>query len=129
MSSFIRNVAFDCADPYALATFWADVIGHPVHPECAPGDHEVVIEPPGGLRLYFQVVPEPKTIKNRVHVCLQPADRSRDEEIDRLVGTKATIADDRREADGSGWVVLLDPEGNEFCLTRTDAERHPVKVL
>ncbi|MEV4137697.1 VOC family protein [Dactylosporangium sp. NPDC049742] len=118
MVSFLRNVAFDCADPYALASFWAEVIGHPVHPDCSPGDAEVVIEPESGPRWYFQAVPEPKTLKNRVHVCLRPGDRDRDAEIDRLLALGATLADDRREPDGTGWAVLLDPAGNEFCMTR-----------
>lgn len=124
MVSFIRNVSFDCADPYALATFWSEVIGHPVHPECAPGDDEVVIEPPAGPRLYFQAVPEGKVVKNRVHVCLQPGDRDRDAEVDRVEKLGATILTDCRTPDGDGWVVLGDPAGNEFCLTRSDDERH-----
>jgi len=118
MVSFIRNVAFDCVDPYALAGFWAGVVGHPVDPECAPGDHEVVIEPPAGPRLFFQAVPEGKVVKNRVHVCLEPGDRDRDAELDRVLALGATVAADHREPGGTGWIVLLDPEGNEFCLTR-----------
>jgi predicted enzyme related to lactoylglutathione lyase len=125
MVSFIRNVSFDCPDPYALALFWSDVVGHPVHPECAPGDHEVVIDRPGGPRLFFQAVPEPKTVKNRVHVCLQPGDRDRDAEITRLVDLGATIQADFRTPDGGGWAVLLDPAGNEFCVSLSEAERHP----
>ncbi|GAA0723355.1 VOC family protein [Dactylosporangium roseum] len=117
MASFIRNVAFDSPDPFALAEFWSGVVGHPVHPECAPGDEEVVIEPPGGPRLFFQAVPEPKVVKNRVHVCLQPAEGGRDAEVDRLLGLGATLAADRRRPDGTGWVVLHDPHGNEFCVT------------
>ncbi|NMO49838.1 VOC family protein [Actinoplanes sp. TBRC 11911] len=123
MASFLRNVSFDCADPYALAQFWSEVVGHPVHPESAPGDDEVIIEPPDGPRLYFQAVPERKTVKNRVHVCLQPDDRNRDAEVDRLLKLGARIAGDHRTPDGAGWVVLLDPAGNEFCMTRSAAER------
>jgi predicted enzyme related to lactoylglutathione lyase len=123
MVSFIRNISFDCADPYALAQFWSEVVGHPVHPECAPGDDEVIIEPPGGPRLYFQAVPERKTVKNRVHVCLQPDDRDRDAEVDRLLALGAQMHDDHRTEDGAGWAVLLDPAGNEFCMTRSAAER------
>ncbi|WP_426510958.1 VOC family protein [Dactylosporangium sp. McL0621] len=118
MVAFIRNVSFDAGDPFALAQFWSGVVGHPVHPECGPGDAEVVIEPPGGPRLYFQGVPETKTIKNRVHVCLQPGDRSRDEEVDRLLGLGATLLADHRNGPDDGWAVLGDPEGNEFCVTR-----------
>jgi hypothetical protein len=124
MVSFIRNVAFDCADPYALAQFWSEVVGHPVDPEFVPGDTDVVIEPPNGPRLYFQGVPEGKTVKNRVHVCLQPGDRDRDAEVDRLVALGATVAGDHRRPGGDGWVVLLDPAGNEFCVTLSAGERH-----
>lgn len=117
MTSIIRNVAFDCADPYVLAVFWSEVVGHPVAAEFAPGDHEVVIEPPGGPRLYFQAVPESKQNKNRVHVCLQAPDIGRDAEIERLLAVGATLFDDHRKPDGTGWAVLQDPAGNEFCLT------------
>ena len=123
VTSIIRNVSFDCADPYVLAVFWSEVVSHPIAPECAPGDREVVIEPPGGPRLYFQAVPESKTVKNRVHVCLQSPDLGRDAEVDRLVALGATILADHRAPDGAGWVVLQDPAGNEFCLTRAESER------
>jgi hypothetical protein len=125
MVSFIRNVSFDCFDPYALAQFWSAVVGHPVDPDLVPGDTEVVIEPPGGPRLFFQAVPENKAVKNRVHVCLQPGDRDRDTEVDRLLALGAKISDDYRTSDGDGWVLLLDPAGNEFCMTRSAAERRP----
>jgi predicted enzyme related to lactoylglutathione lyase len=118
VTSFVRNVSFDCADPYGLAQFWSGVVGHSVDRQCRPGDEEVVIAPSGGPRLYFQAVPERKTVKNRVHVCLQPAGGDRDTEVTRLVGLGATLSADRRGPDGDGWVVLLDPEGNEFCVTR-----------
>jgi predicted enzyme related to lactoylglutathione lyase len=123
MVSFIRNVSFDCPDPYALAQFWSEVVGHPVDADFGSGDTEVVIEPPAGPRLFFQAVPEGKTVKNRVHVCLQPDDRNRDAEVDRLLALGAAVADDHRTPDGGGWVVLLDPAGNEFCMTRSAAER------
>jgi predicted enzyme related to lactoylglutathione lyase len=60
-------------------------------------------------------VPEPKQVKNRMHVCLQP-DVPRDDEVARLLGIGATMFDDQRKPDGTGWVVLADPEGNEFCV-------------
>ena len=118
----IRNVAFDCADPYRLASFWSEVVGHPLHEEDAPGEPVAMIEQPDGPTLYFAQVPEPKTVKNRVHICLQP-DALRDVEVERLSGLGATILGDHREPDGTGWVVFADPEGNEFCVVRSDAER------
>jgi hypothetical protein len=124
MVSIIRNVAFDGPDAYPLATFWSGVVGHPIHPDCAPGDDEAVIEPPHGPRLFFQSVPESKTVKNRVHVCLEPAGHDREREIERLLALGATLFADHRRPDGSGWAVLQDPAGNEFCVTRSAAERH-----
>ncbi len=123
MVSFIRNVAFDCPDPYTLARFWSEVVGHPLSPDVVPGDPEIVIEPPGGPRLFFQAVPGDKAVKNRMHVCLQPGDRQRDAEVDRLLTLGAKVWEDHRTSDGGGWVVLLDPAGNEFCMTRSAAER------
>ncbi|PSK66254.1 hypothetical protein B0E53_01789 [Micromonospora sp. MH33] len=122
MGTVIRNVSFDCANPYELAHFWGRVFDCPVDPDFKPDDEELVIEPPGGSRLYFQRVPEPKTVKNRVHICLEP-DVPRDREVERVLALGATVVADRREPDGSGWVVLADPEGNEFCVLRSDAER------
>ncbi|MCP3803017.1 VOC family protein [Allokutzneria sp. A3M-2-11 16] len=115
MASTVYNVAFDCANPYELAAFWEQVVGHPQHEEDRPGDEETVIELPTGMNLYFQRVPEGKAVKNRVHVCLRP-DRPRDAEIERLLGIGATLLEDKREPDGTGWAVLGDPEGNEFCV-------------
>ncbi|GAA2900904.1 glyoxalase [Actinoplanes cyaneus] len=120
MTSIIRNVSFDCADPYVLAIFWSEVVGHPVGPEFTPGDPEVLIVPPEGPRLYFQAVPESKSVKNRVHVCLQSPDLGRDGEVGRLLEIGATMFADHRTPDGGGWVVLQDPGGNEFCVTRAE---------
>jgi len=68
-------------------------------------------------------VPEPKTVKNRVHLDLMPDDRTRDEEVERLLGIGAALVADHRKPDGGGWVVLADPGGNEFCVERSAAER------
>jgi hypothetical protein len=76
--------------------------------------------------ILFIPVPEGKTVKNRLHPDLAPVDRTRDEEVERLVAIGAAVIADRRTADGAGWVVLADPEGNEFCVERSDAERGPV---
>jgi predicted enzyme related to lactoylglutathione lyase len=116
------NINFDCANAYQLARFWSEVTGHPIDEDCKPGDDEVAIDVPGGAALYFSEVPEPKTVKNRLHVCLQP-DGPREAEVERLLALGATLLADRRNPDGTGWAVLGDPEGNEFCVLRSAVER------
>jgi hypothetical protein len=58
----------------------------------------------------------------RVHLDLRPTDRTSDEEVSRVVSLGAAVVADQRNADGTGWVVLADPEGNVFCVLRSDAE-------
>ena len=125
MTSLIRNIDIDCTDPYALAGFWSEVLGYRRHDDDHPGDPEAVLLPPDGTGpvVLFLRVPEAKTVKNRLHIDLQPTDRTRDAEVDRLLGLGATLVDDRRRPDGTGWAVLADPEGNEFCVERSAAER------
>ncbi|MFK4066802.1 VOC family protein [Streptomyces sp. NPDC029674] len=122
MVSELQNVAVDCADAYGLARFWSAATGHPLHPEDRPGDVETQVMLPTGPLLYFQQVPEPKTGKNRLHLCLRPR-TTRDAEVERLLGLGATFVSDHREPDGTGWAVLADPEGNEFCVLRSASER------
>ncbi|MFF7448090.1 MULTISPECIES: VOC family protein [unclassified Streptomyces] len=120
MTSAIRHTTIDCADAHGLATFWSQVLGLPLHEDDRPGDEEALIEE---ARLLFVTVPEAKTVKNRVHLDLQPQDRTRDEEVERLIGLGAALLDDRRNPDGTGWATMADPEGNEFCVERSARER------
>ncbi|WP_033295247.1 VOC family protein [Amycolatopsis jejuensis] len=122
MTSVVENITVDCADPWQLAKFWTEVTGRPVSDEDQPGDEEVGIELESGVTLLFIAVPEPKAGKNRLHLCLKP-DVRREDEVDRLLALGATLHSDHRRADGSGWAVLQDPEGNEFCVLRSAAER------
>ena len=122
MPSSVLNVSVDCADPYTLCQFWSQVTGKPVPDEDQPGDDEVGFQLNDDTALLFLRVPEPKTVKNRLHLCLQP-DIPRDEEVSRLLGLGATLVNDLRNPDGTGWAVLADPEGNEFCVLRSAAER------
>jgi hypothetical protein len=115
-------ISVDCADPYRLAVFWSQVLGLPVGAQDKPGDDEVGIGLGNGQELLFLKVPEPKTVKNPMHLCLRPLTR-RDDEVERLLALGATIADDRRQADGTGWAVLADPEHYEFCVLRSAEER------
>jgi predicted enzyme related to lactoylglutathione lyase len=122
MSSVIGTLTFDCAAPLGLARFWGAVTGWPLHEES--GDEEAMIVAPEPLApLLFLRVPEGKSAKNRIHFDLRPVDRTRDEEVERLIALGAAIDSDHRRPDGTGWVVLTDPEGNEFCVERSTAER------
>ncbi|SDQ78264.1 VOC family protein [Thermostaphylospora chromogena] len=122
MVSVVQNVAIDCADAYGLAGFWSEVTGCPLNPEDRPGDPEAQVMLPDGPVLHFNQVPEKKTVKNRIHLCLRPK-TSREEEVERLLGLGATLVADHRKPDGAGWVVLADPEGNEFCVLRGESDR------
>lgn len=122
MGSLVRHITIDCADAYRLATFWAAVLDAEVSDEDAPGDPEALVESKGGA-LLFVTVPEPKTLKNRVHLDIVPTDRTRDDEVERLLALGATLVADHRVPDGRGWVTLSDLEGNEFCVERGEAER------
>lgn len=84
-------------------------------------EDEAELRGPAGRWLMFLRVPEPKTVKNRMHICLRPVDRSRDEEVARLLDLGATLVNDLRDGD-TGWAVLADPEGNEFCVLSTRAD-------
>ena len=124
MTSSFRNFTVDCRDARALATFWAKVLGWNVYLD---DDPEVLVAasfpPTPGPTMLFVPVPEPRTVKNRVHVDLQPRDCTRDEEVARLIELGATAVADHRKQDGSGWVWLADPEGNDFCVEQSAAER------
>ncbi|HXJ49128.1 MAG TPA: VOC family protein [Candidatus Acidoferrum sp.] len=118
MPSAIFNVTFDCRDPDVVSRFWCAVTGYSLEEVKSPGnDFWVVSAPDSHLpRLVFVSVPESKVVKNRVHLDLMPGDGEQDEELNRLLSLGATIVDDRRTLSPGGWVVLADPEGNEFCL-------------
>lgn len=116
MFSTILNVTFDCADPGAIARFWAAVTGWALHAEDPqPRHEEYSVGPPaeGGIRLYFVSVAEPKIVKNRIHFDVIPPGEQQ-QEIARLVKLGASVIDDQPA--GVPWVILADPEGNEFCV-------------
>ena len=121
MTCAVRHITFDCLDPYALAGFWAQVVGGRRQDDDQPGAPAALVTY-AGTPLLFEQVPEGKTVKNRVHLDLQPQ-LPREREVQRLVGLGATVLHDRTQPDGSGWVVLADPEGNECCVERSAAER------
>ena len=128
MTSLISHTTIDCANAYELSEWWKQVIGYvdvaddpnePGHEEC------MIVSPESGHAVLFIEVPEKKQVKDRIHFDLRPTDRTRDEEVERVVGIGATVVEDLRDIHGPGigWVVLADPEGNEFCILRSQAER------
>lgn len=122
MTSHVHHVTVDCADAYKLGTFWAEVLGASLADDDFPGDPEALVETPGAA-LLFITVPEPKSVKNRIHLDIQPEDRTRDEEVERLLDLGATLVADHRRPNGRGWATLADPEGNEFCVECSARER------
>ncbi|MEV0374508.1 VOC family protein [Streptomyces sp. NPDC050636] len=122
MTSLIRHITVDCTDAYRLAGFWAEALDGSLAADDLPGDPEASVTAAGSM-LLFVTVPDAKSVKNRVHLDLQPQDRSRDEEVERLLALGATLVADHRRADGTGWATLADLEGNEFCVERSAAER------
>jgi predicted enzyme related to lactoylglutathione lyase len=119
MTSVLDTVTFDCADPRHLADFWARSLGWEVG---GVDDEGASISPAGTADdtpwqgMYFQKVPEGKVAKNRVHLDLRPLD-SMAAEVERSVALGSTVQG-RVDVEGSFWTVMLDPEGNEFCILR-----------
>jgi hypothetical protein len=122
----LTEIVVDCSDPVAQASFWSAALGyHIVRSE--EGQVEIAAwaqEPadlagqilctPGVPTLVFVTVPEGKTVKNRLHLDLRPADGSNDAEVQRLISLGARPTDVGQRS--APWAVLADPEGNEFCV-------------
>ena len=125
MASRASNFCIDAADPWGQTLWWSKVLEDftlPAGDDQGWDDDECGLVGPDDRYLLFLRVPEAKAVKNRMHLCLRPTDRSRDEEVERILALGATMYDDRRDGD-RGWAVLADPEGNEFCvLTRYQPE-------
>ncbi|MFS3127641.1 VOC family protein [Nocardioides sp. Bht2] len=127
MSSFISHTSVDCRDAYVLSKFWEQVLGYRELPDDPnlPGHEECLIrDPETGHQVLFLEVPEAKSVKNRLHFDLRPRSGTRDQELARLLEIGAVEVADHRgiHGPGTGWVVLADPEGNEFCILRSEAE-------
>ena len=121
------QVTFDCADPPRVARFWCEALGYELDDDVVDGLHWAACADPTGKgpRLFFQKVPEGKTVKNRLHLDIRASDRSappeqRDAavraEVERLESAGATRVELREET-GTHFMVMQDVEGNEFCVT------------
>ncbi|MCQ9165955.1 VOC family protein [Arthrobacter sp. STN4] len=127
MALLIQNLSFDSTTPAETARFWADALGWQVMADGNPD--EVVLEPAAGSPqagmvpdILFLRVPGPKAVKNRLHLDLRPDDQAA--EVARLEALGARRVD-VGQGPGVTWVVMADPEGNEFCVLQalTDTER------
>jgi predicted enzyme related to lactoylglutathione lyase len=118
MTSRFTEVCVDCRDPHLLAGFWQQVLDWQITETDENGVWVQLESPEGsGPSLSFVEVPEEKVAKNRLHIDVSPRDRDQDAEVERIIALGA-----RRIDIGQGdqtWVVLADPEGNEFCVLRT----------
>jgi predicted enzyme related to lactoylglutathione lyase len=126
MAARISHTSIDALDAYAQSLFWGRALGFAEDPDDPnlPGHGECMIfSPDRAQRLLFITVPDKKKGKNRLHLDIEPVDGTRDAELARLLGLGARVLDDRRKRNGTGWVVLADPEGNEFCILRPESER------
>ena len=134
------QVVIDCHSPHVLADWWADAIGWAVEPsdedfirkmiaegyarEADTTTHRgtlvwkegAAIRHPDGRRILFQLVPEPKTVKNRVHLDIRIGPDNREKELARLVAAGATELHRGRQGP-HWWITIADPEGNELCLS------------
>ena len=106
-----EQIVVDARDPVALGTWWAAALGWTVV-NADPAEFEIQPRPGTTPGMIFAGVPEPKTIKNRLHLDFRPDDQQA--EVERLCGLGATRVDVGQEE--VPWVVLADPEGNEFCV-------------
>ena len=125
MTLRMQCLVVDCADPGVVAGFWEAALGWRRTHDTAD---QIVLEPPAGSAedgvapdLLFVRVPDPTPGKNRLHLDLRPEDQ--DSEVERLVALGARRASVGQSLDAS-WVVLTDPEGNEFCVLRAIKDAH-----
>ena len=122
MSLVVRGLMIDCADPHSLASFWGAVLRRPVEGG-AEGPWVSLPEGNQPSMIFFRKVADAKQVKNRLHLDLNPVDGTLAAEVQRLTALGATVhARHGRGSTGLGWVVLADPEGNEFCVESSDAE-------
>jgi hypothetical protein len=131
MAVFVAHTTIDCANAFTLSEWWKETLGYvdldgdpnlPGHEEC------LILDPETGHRLLFIEVPEgadPHTRKNPIHLDVRPRERTCADEVAAVLARGATLVADHRDkyGPGTGWVHLADPEGNDFCILRSEAER------
>jgi catechol 2,3-dioxygenase-like lactoylglutathione lyase family enzyme len=119
MATILGCITFDCADPRRISAFWAAALGYTTAEDT---DGWITLRPveSGGPLLGFQRVPEPKAVKNRVHLDLKATGAGTMEtEVERLVGLGARAVRLVAEEPDHPHMIMQDPEGNEFCVVRS----------
>lgn len=116
MALTLSTIVIDCADPERLAEFWCAVLGWTRLGIEDDGAVEIGVADDPGPTILFEPVPESKAIKNRLHLDVRPTGAPQHDELGRLLALGACHVDVGQVQ--PTWVVLADPEGNEFCLLR-----------
>jgi predicted enzyme related to lactoylglutathione lyase len=113
------EIGIDTVAPEVLAPFWAEALGYAIGDMDRDGTYLDLVPPdPGMPVVYLQRVPEPKTVKNRLHLDLYTAEQ--EETVERLLSLGATRLGAVTGSEGGTWQVMADPEGNEFCICELD---------
>jgi len=122
MGARFTELVIDCRDPQRVAEFWGAVLGYDIIDRGPQGEIEIGPTPRGaGPTLVFVRVPEEKTVKNRIHIDVNPTETDQSNELRRLMRLGARRVDVGQGNDVS-WIVLADVEDNEFCLLRRRVE-------
>lgn len=122
MGPVVRYLMIDCSgNPHQLALFWSAALRRPVK-GAAEGCFIELYEDQPQLSLFFRQDAERQQTKGRLHLHLNPVEGTLNEEIDRLTALGAAVASRHTRVAELGWVVMTDPEGNEFCVDSSDKE-------
>ena len=125
MACRFTELVIDCHDHVLVGTFWSRVLGYEITEQSdGPENYHVALHGPDGARPTILVdrTRDQKVSKNRLHIDVNATDRSQDEEVERILALGATRADIGQGE--QSWVVLADPEGNEFCVLQSRVEPH-----
>lgn len=125
MAARLTEIVIDSDDPEALAACWCQVLGWKVVGREDDGSVEVQGRT-GGPSILFEPAHDERVVKNRIHLDVNPTDRDRDAEVERLLALGARHVDIGQHDDpDTTWVVLADPEGNEFCVLNGQVDPEP----
>ena len=121
MACKFTELIIDCKNPAVVGQFWRDVLDYEISDQPDDGRWVELTGPPGsGPTILCDKNPDEKVVKNRLHIEVNPTDRDRDEEVERILALGARKID-IGQGDAS-WVVLADPEDNEFCVLGSRVE-------